>query len=317
MTLVALGIGGEVADEHHTSAFGLFQCQVHGGIVYAGCLVQVDEITVLGLHEQGGLHGGGTCRSLAAVGGNGLVHPALYLAEPCGLPFILLGIVVASYPPCLVVSGQGKLGLLFLYYKIGEVLLAGELVSEAKTIVEDTEADYYLAVVLLLVQSYEHLVVVIAYLSLLAPDGNPCLVKGRGLHLGNAETGLHVGTPGYFLLGGKLAVLKVGGLLGVLFLELQAEVTVGNDGLAVHLQTVDRASLGIKAESKFHLAVGAGLLLCISCHGGKTEACNGQKEMFHGWRIGYLVKSSIIICLGASSISSPNVTVLPLITSYA
>ena len=175
-----------------------------------------------------------------------------------------------------MVSGQRKLALLFLNNKIGEVLLAGELVSEAKTIVEDAEANRYLAVVLLLVQSYEHFIIVVAYLCLLAPNGNPRLVEGGCLYLSDAEACLHISTLLYLQLGGKLAVLKVGSLFWILFLELETEITVGNDSLAIHLQAVDGASLGIKTEVKFHLAVGAGLLLCISCHSGKADTCNSQ-----------------------------------------
>ena len=75
---------------------------------------------------------------------------------------------------------------------------------------------------------------------------------------------------------GKLAVLKVGSLFWILFLELKSEITICNDSLAIHLQAVDGASLGIKTEVKFHLAVGAGLLLCIACHSGKADTCNSQ-----------------------------------------
>ena len=276
VSLVALCIGGEVADEHHASAFGPLQCQVHCGIIYASRLMQVDEIAVLGLHQQGGLYRCGTCRSLATVRSNGLLHPALYLAEPCCLPLILLGIIVTCYPPRLVVSGQRKLALLFLNNKIGKILLAGELISESQAVIEHAEANRYLAVVLLLIQSYEHFIIVVAYLCLLAPNGNPRLVEGGCLYLSYAEVCLHISTLLYLLLGGKLAVFKICSLFRILFLELETEITVGNDSLAIHLKAVDGASLGIKTEVKFHLAVGAGLLLCISCHSGKADACNSQ-----------------------------------------
>ena len=276
VSLVTLCIGGQVANENHASAFGTLQCQVHCGIVYTGRFMQVDEITILGLHQQGCLYRCGTCRCLAAVGGYSLWHPALNLTEACCLPLILLGIIVTCYPPCLVVSGQRKLALLFLNNKIGKILLAGELISESQAVIEHAEANRYLAVVLLLVQSYEHFIIVVAYLCLLAPNGNPRLVEGGCLYLSDAEACLHISTLLYLLLGGKLAVFKICSLFRILFLELETEITVGNDSLAIHLQAVDGASLGIKTEVKFHLAVGAGLLLCISCHSGKADTCNSQ-----------------------------------------
>ena len=128
-----------------------------------------------------------------------------------------------------MVSGQRKLALLFLNNKIGKILLVGELISESQAVIEHAEANRYLAVVLLLVQSYEHFIIVVAYLCFLAPNGNPRLVEGGCLYLSDAEACLHISTLLYLLLGGKLAVFKICSLFRILLLELETEITIGND----------------------------------------------------------------------------------------
>ena len=126
MSLVALCVRGEMA---HQLAVALLVRrvvvigEVHGGVVDTGSLMQINVDALIGTQLQGRLHGGGSGRCLGRIGGNGLFHPPAYLTQAACLPFILLCVVVAGYPPGCVVACHLELAFFFFYDEVHEVFL--------------------------------------------------------------------------------------------------------------------------------------------------------------------------------------------------
>ena len=162
---------------------------MHGGIVYTGCLVDVDVESVIGLQLQGRLHTGLRKDSYRRVVP---VYRFLKLcadaAQACLLRFLLLRVVVAGQPPRRVVACHGKLGVLLLDDKVVEHILLRKFVAQTHAVVVDTEADDDVARSGGLVEGHLQLVVVVAYGGGLAPYRGPCLVKRRGLRARHLES---------------------------------------------------------------------------------------------------------------------------------
>ena len=264
--LQSRGIGREPALEHHVL---VVQVEVHRGIVYAGGLMDVDIKTVFALHLQGGLHASGRERGLRRVAPNyRVLHPAPYLAEFRGLGRILLGVVVARYPPGGVVARHGELGVFLLDEEVVEGLLLGELIAQSHAVVINPEADDDVTVCGLLSQVHLQFVVVIANGGRFAPYGFPSLVKSGGLRVCHLETihqvGLLLPFAGVFVLGQFQS--QVGGLDNRL-------VLVGHfvSGLA---------RLG-ERESELHVAIGRGHGLCRCPCGHKQSRQNEIRKLTH------------------------------------
>ena len=77
-----------------------------------------------------------------------------------------------------MVASHGKLRVLLLDDEIDETVLLGKLIAEAHAVVIDAEADVHLASCVVLGETDEKLVVVVADSGRLAPDGLPGLVEG-------------------------------------------------------------------------------------------------------------------------------------------
>ena len=119
------GIGCEVRDQRwlysHCSHFLCSRYfEVHGGIVDACSLVDVDVESAVGFHLQCRLHtiGNGGLRSVTpddgiahivllprSLGGNGCADAGFHLRKARGLHGIFLCVVVAGLPPCRMVAG--------------------------------------------------------------------------------------------------------------------------------------------------------------------------------------------------------------------
>ena len=129
---------------------GINEFKVHGGIIGTGSLVDVDIKTAsfsvyihgIALHLERGLH---AClredshRGIAPV--DGLLHAVADLRKLAFLSLLLLSVVVARQPPGGVIASHCKLGALLLDEEVIELLLLGELVAEADTIIVDAETD--------------------------------------------------------------------------------------------------------------------------------------------------------------------------------
>ena len=112
IALHASGIGREPGLKHHVL---IVEVEVHGGIVDAGGLMDVDIQSVLGLHLQGCLYAGGREDSHGGVVPvHGIVETGADLRELALLRFLLLCVVVARQPPGGMVACHGKLGVLVL-----------------------------------------------------------------------------------------------------------------------------------------------------------------------------------------------------------
>ena len=245
--LVARGVGGEPRLKDHVL---VVEVEVHGGIVDQGCLVDVDIQAVLRLHLQGGLDS-----RLGEVGHgrvgpvDGIMETGADLGEAALLGLLLLRVVVARQPPGCMVASHGKLRVLLLDDEIDEAVLLGELIAEAHAVVIDAEADVHLASCVVLGETDEELVVVIADSGRLAPDGLPGLVEGGDLRMGLGET-VHEARLGE-ALGGVL-------VLG----ELQSEVGGLDDGTSLVGHLVGRpASIG-QREGNADGPIGRGDRLC-------------------------------------------------------
>ena len=186
-----MGIGGEPRLKHH----GLVvEIEVHGGIVHTGGLMDVDIQAVVGLHLQGRLHAGfreHRHRRVAPV--DGLVELCADAGEACLLCFLLLCVIVAGQPPCGVVAGHGKLGVLLLDDKIVQLVLLWKLIAQSHAIVVHPETDDDVALGGRLVEHNFQFVIVVADGGGFTPYGSPCLVKRGGVGSRYLETVHQVG----------------------------------------------------------------------------------------------------------------------------
>ena len=266
VALVAAAVGREPRLE---GARPLVVVEVHGGVVDAGRLVQVDVEPVVGLQLEGRLHAGGAGGCLRGVGRDGGWQFAAYFRQARLGVGILLRVVVARNPPGPVVAGHGELGVLLADDEVGQVALVGELVAQGQTVVEEAEADENVAVVLRLVQAYGHLVVVVANLALLAPYGLPRFVERSLVHgpdrEARHEVGLLVDGRGFGVLG------VVEGFLasGLFPLQFQTQTAGADDCPSVEFQPVRRPPFAV--QCKVHRQPSVGRLQRLGGEDVKSE----------------------------------------------
>ena len=212
---------------------------MHRGIVDAGSLVNIDVESVVGLHLERRLHTGFRehChRRVSPV--DRIVETTAYLGESRLLRLLLLRVVVAGKPPCLVVARHGKLGFLLLDDEIIEFALLGELIAQPHAVVIDTEADDHVTRVHvestsaftrpgchltgfpLLAERDGQLVVVVADSCGFSPHRGPRLVECRLGSVGNPEVAHQV-----------VLVLAVRGMFSLG--QLEPEMTRTNHRLAL------------------------------------------------------------------------------------
>ena len=77
-----------------------------------------------------------------------------------------------------MIACHGKLGRLFLYRKVDQAILVGELVPQPHAVIEEAEAEVHRPPIIGLTQVDEHLIVVVADCAHLAPDRRPGLIEG-------------------------------------------------------------------------------------------------------------------------------------------
>ena len=80
-----------------------------------------------------------------------------------------------------MVASHGKLSTLLLNHEIVQVLLQRELITEAHTIVEQTEADNDVPILRLLVERHSQLIIVVTDLLYFTPYRFPSLVESGSL----------------------------------------------------------------------------------------------------------------------------------------
>ena len=143
--------------------------------------MQVDVQTISSLHLQRSLNTGGRKRGLRRVRRNGPFHQPANFRKFGFCVIIFLRIVVARNPEGCMVASHGKLSTLLLNHEIVQVLLQRELITEAHTIVEQTEADNDVPILRLLVERHSQLIIVVTDLLYFTPYRFPSLVESGSL----------------------------------------------------------------------------------------------------------------------------------------
>ena len=141
IAFVALGVGGQPRLKHQVL---VVQVQVHARIVHKSGLMDIDIEAIGGLHLQRGLHTGLGEGGLRGVRTDGTAHVLPDFRKAGLRVVVLLGVVVAGYPPGGVVAGHGKLGVLFLDDEIVQVLAQGKFVAQTETFVVETEPYFHI-----------------------------------------------------------------------------------------------------------------------------------------------------------------------------
>ena len=155
---------------------------MHGSIIQAGGLMDVDIQSVIRFHLQRSLH------TRFRKDGNGRISPIDSLFETSPdfrqfrlLCFLFLRVIVARQPPGSMVSCHSKLRLLFLNQKISQLWLLGEFITEPYPIIIDTKTKNDFTTFCSLSKYSSILVIMITNGSSLAPYRTPCLIERRGL----------------------------------------------------------------------------------------------------------------------------------------
>ena len=170
---------------------------------------------------------------------------------------ILLRVIIARDPISGVVTGHGKLRVLFLHNEIIELLLLRELITQAHALVINAEADNDVTVHGSLVQGHRHLVIVVTDGLCLTPHRCPGLVKGRGLLVFHGETVHEV-----------LLVLAVACVL--VFGKLETKVRRFHNSLLLVAHLIGGSSV-LKPELHTNIAVRRGYGLRSSTKGHKES----------------------------------------------
>ena len=155
--------------------------KVHARIVEKGCLMDIDVKTLIRTHLERCLHTVHREWSLRVIAAYCLLHTSCNLGETALCEVILLSVIVSRKPPRCVVTCKSELSKFLLDYEIAEVLLVRELITEAETVIVETETDRHLLLRRSLHEVHEKLVVVVADLLLLTPDWLPCLIERSSL----------------------------------------------------------------------------------------------------------------------------------------
>ena len=241
IALPALCIGREPRLEHQVL---VVEVEVHAAVVHQCCLVQVDVEAIGGLQLEGGLHAGRREGSLRGVGRDGTLHQTADFGQLGLGVVVLLRVVVAGNPEGGVVAGHSKLSMFLLDNEVVELLLQGELIAESESVVEDAEADEYLAALGRLVESDSQFVVVVADFGHFAPYRAPRLVETAFLHFTHAET------------------IHQSGIV----LQLQTQRRGPQHALAFVEEFVDGGTLGSDRYIQHHFSIGRGGTLGIGQH---------------------------------------------------
>ena len=273
----AFGVRGEPGAESHS---GGIQVKAGHRIILHRGLVQVDVQAFVGLHLDGHLHARlgehllrGITRQLV------IIVPVLDSAQARGVIGIFLGIVVSGNPPGRMVSGHSVLRELVLDYKIGKVVLLGELVAEAQAVVKDAEAEQHSSA-LFIFKGDRQFIIMVADFGFFSPDRLPSLVKGGTLRLLQGKTVVEA-------FGGAIGLdgLLLKRLLHTRSAELHAQAR-GQDH--VRLTALERihGNAVHNGHLQFQLPVGALNHLGIFREGrdrrghasDKTQGSNSQKK---------------------------------------
>ena len=156
----------------------VIKVEVHGGIVHAGSLVNIDIQAVLALHLQRCLHPSGReyChRRVSPV--HSVVEASPDFRQFALLCLLLLRVIVARNPPSRMVSGHRKLRVFFLNDKISQAVLHWKLIAQAHAIVIDPEPNDHHTFGRWLRKIDGQFVIVVANGCGLSPNGPPSFIK--------------------------------------------------------------------------------------------------------------------------------------------
>ena len=161
----------------------IIHIQKHGGVVHQRGLMDVDVQPVIGPQHQRSLHG----QPALGPGLVGLlVQSALYLILQTGYPGSgvckLVGVVISGNAVGQMVAGEVELGLLPAQGQIVQMLLLGNLIAEAQSVVEEAEAHGHHTAGLLLLQSQGHFMKMVPHLGIFTPHRTPAPVYGIPAH---------------------------------------------------------------------------------------------------------------------------------------
>ena len=258
--------------------------QVHAGVVDERSLMDVDIESVIGLHLERGLHSAGAEEGLRAVAYHLLLEILADFGETAFAVLVFLGVVVARNPPAEMVAGHRELGELLLDHEIGQRLARGELVAESESVVEEPETDVHELVASGLAQFHEKLVVVVAYLGFLSPDGLPYFIErvrlgARELEaLGEGITGADIGL-------GDFVAFESDFLGFHRAAQLEAQQAREHDICPFVSQGIFRHASLFEPEAEFKVSVGrfqgCGGLSAAEDLQPCRQGCESEKYLFH------------------------------------
>ena len=155
--------------------------------------------------------------------------------------FILLGIVITRNPPGGMIARHGKFSTFFLDGKVVEIAFLRELIAQSYSIVINTEADVHITVCRILLQLYQHIIIMIADRLILSPNRSPGLIES-----------------GSFLIDDTKIRKQILAALG----ELITQTARLDDGLALIGHTIGR-HCAIQGEVHLDLSVRRSDVSCI------------------------------------------------------
>ena len=158
--------------------------------------------------------------------------------------FILLGIVITRNPPGGMIARHGKFSTLFLDGKVVEIAFLRELIAQSYSIVINTEADVHITVCRILLQLYQHIIIMIADRLVLSPNRSPGLIESGSLLIDDTKI--------------RKQILAILAALG----ELITQTARLDDGLALIGHTIGRHS-AIQGEVHLDLSVRRSDVSCI------------------------------------------------------
>ena len=241
--------------------------EVHRWIVGTCSLMKIDIESIIGAHLQRRLHRCGTNGSTGHILRYRTLHASSYLRQLGGLVAKFLSIVVSRNPPSRVVAGHCKLCEFFSHHEIGQFLLIGEFIAKTKTVIEQTETNVQVSIVLRLFQLHQQLIIMVANAALFSPNRFPSFVERIIFKLHQGEIAKEVRlTFSVFICGARRFPIKICTLLTILFFKLIPQMRRRNHRFAIHAERISRTSL-VNTKRKLKLSIGGRYLLsrCTEC----------------------------------------------------
>ena len=172
--------------------------------------------------------------------------------------------------------------MLFLYDEIIQLWLLRKLIAESQPVVEQTETDDHVPVILRLVERHFQFIIMIADFTFFTPHRTPGLVKGRSARFSDFKTGHQIRFLVYPFLIFTLRPFKTDSFFRIFPFQFQSQCTGFDDRPVLKAQLIHRSTFRIQTEVHHQIPVRRGQFLCVHPQCATAQSDKGKSlSCFH------------------------------------